>query len=300
MEANDTIKAGFDIRVVTVKVSNLIETVSRPNYKKLASYQSILASIKDVGILQPISIYPTGEAGKYKIVEGHLRYYAVKELGEKEIDCIVAYDDERYTQEAKVNYINPIQRAKMFSKALKSGVDINRMSSALNIEKKKILMEIRASEGIDSRTREILKTAPVSTAVLRALAKVRPTRQIEIAQCMINANNYTIHFASGLVMSSPQSLMYEEKRPKPKNYISADILSSISKEHSNMQAKIMEIRSEYRENVCEMKILASFIEKIMNNNILSEYLKRNFESIHHEFQRIVQNEILDDSESDDC
>ena len=64
METNDTIKVGFDIRVVTVKVSNLIETVSRPNYKKLVSYQSILASIKDVGILQPISIYPTGEAGK--------------------------------------------------------------------------------------------------------------------------------------------------------------------------------------------------------------------------------------------
>ena len=291
MEANSIINAAFDLDVVSVRLSNLIETNPRVNYRKLLSYQSILASIKDVGILQPISIYPAKQKGKYKIIEGHLRYYALKELKEKEIDCIIAHDDERYTQEAKVNYINPIQRAKMFSQAFKSGVDIDRMAKALNIDKKKILLEIKASDGVDNRTREILKTAPVSTAVLRSLAKVKPIRQIQIAECMVNANNYTIHFATGLVMSSHSSLMYDEKPKKPKNYVSADLMSCMTKEQSNIQSKIKEIRIEYNKNICETKTLASFIESILSNNILNSFLKRNYEKIYHEFLRIVQNEI---------
>ena len=42
-------------------------------------------------------------------MDGHLRYYALKELGITEVDCIVSHEDESFTYNARINRVFPIQ-----------------------------------------------------------------------------------------------------------------------------------------------------------------------------------------------
>lgn len=55
------------------------------------SYGAIRASSKEVGMIEPLMVHPhRASTGKYILVDGHLRYFALKELGETEAECVVS------------------------------------------------------------------------------------------------------------------------------------------------------------------------------------------------------------------
>jgi len=66
--------------------------------KTVHRYKTIRASINEVGLVEPLMVHPQkGGDGTYLLLDGHLRLFALKELGETEADCIIANDDERFT-----------------------------------------------------------------------------------------------------------------------------------------------------------------------------------------------------------
>ena len=74
-----------------------------------------------------------GMPGKYLLLDGHMRHHALKELGEAEADCLISTQDESYTYNARVNRLNPIQEHKMIMRAVKTGVQPERIAAALNL-----------------------------------------------------------------------------------------------------------------------------------------------------------------------
>jgi ParB-like chromosome segregation protein Spo0J len=102
--------------------------------KNIRRYQTIRDSIKEVGMVEPLVVHPQKDAaGKYFLLDGHLRLVALRELGETEADCIVANDDESFTYNARVNRLNPISEHKMIMKAVHNGVRPERIAAALNM-----------------------------------------------------------------------------------------------------------------------------------------------------------------------
>jgi ParB-like partition proteins len=287
------IKTSFDLRPIKVPLNRLRETAPRHGHRDLRSFQSVLASIKEVGILQPIVVCPAHEHGVYKILDGHLRYYALKELSIEKIDCIVSLDDERYTFGAQINYLNPIQRAKMITKAVKNGLSPERIAKALDLDPKKIITQMNIMEGLDDRVKELLKTTPVSSGVLNSLKKVREIRQIQIADAMVMNNNFSINYVRGMVLATPKSLFRETKNAQPKRYMHSGMLESMGYERSNVQVKVKEIMPIYNKNVFELTTIIAFLRKILNDPILVGYLSKHFSDIHNEFVKIAETSKLE-------
>lgn len=77
-------KNAFLNECVRVEVANIIPLKSsRPAVKESQKYQQILASIQDVGLVEPPAITPVpGRNGYYFLLDGHLRIEALKDLGE--------------------------------------------------------------------------------------------------------------------------------------------------------------------------------------------------------------------------
>jgi ParB-like chromosome segregation protein Spo0J len=79
-------------------------------------------------------VYPQKDApGKYLILDGHLRWIVLRELGRASADCIVACDDEGFTYNARVSRLTPIQEHRMIVKAVNHGVPPERIAAALNL-----------------------------------------------------------------------------------------------------------------------------------------------------------------------
>jgi len=66
----------------------------RPVLKQTVDYHELMDSVKSIGILQPILVRPKGDL--YEVIEGNWRYNVAKDVGLKEIPCLVRdmTDDE--------------------------------------------------------------------------------------------------------------------------------------------------------------------------------------------------------------
>ncbi len=119
-----TPKIGFELKKVRIPLEMIlpVRKMKNPN-KTIARYQTIVASIKEVGLIEPLMVFPKkNQPGHYLLMDGHLRYFALKELGMTEADCIVAHEDESFTYNSKINRVSPIQEHAMIMKAIKNGV----------------------------------------------------------------------------------------------------------------------------------------------------------------------------------
>ena len=181
-------KKAFNLEPIKLKLDDLIETVRDSLINRSRAYASILTSIKEVGILQPITVCKSHEEGKYKILDGHLRIHALRELGITETFCLLSTDDERFTFDAQINNLNTFQRARMIKKAITEGISPERIGKVLGINTSDVMSDIRITNEIDPNAREILKTSPIKKSALNLLRRVKPTRQIEIAKCMVMMN----------------------------------------------------------------------------------------------------------------
>ena len=90
------------------------------DHHNLKRYQAILKSMRAVGMIEPLMVYPQHDnPGKYSIVDGHLRYLALKQLGQTKAECIIAKDEECFTYNNRINRLPPIQCHKMIVKAVR-------------------------------------------------------------------------------------------------------------------------------------------------------------------------------------
>src|SRR5688572_29402351 len=63
----------------------------------------ILASIREIGLAEPLVVYPQpGSGDRYLLLDGHLRLEIIKQLGKHEVLCLIATEDEAYTYNHKV------------------------------------------------------------------------------------------------------------------------------------------------------------------------------------------------------
>jgi len=83
-------KIGFEMRKIRLALEDISPMRQiKDLHKGIMRYKKILSSIKEVGLVEPLVVYPQKDApGKYLLKNGHLRYAALKELGQTSADCI--------------------------------------------------------------------------------------------------------------------------------------------------------------------------------------------------------------------
>jgi ParB-like chromosome segregation protein Spo0J len=65
--------------------------------KQTVRYKRIVASITEVGVVEPLVVTRREGAGPYMLVDGHLRCAALSDLSNSEASCLIADDDEAFT-----------------------------------------------------------------------------------------------------------------------------------------------------------------------------------------------------------
>lgn len=273
---------------IRIKISDLEETVNRKNYKKLISYNSILSSIREVGIIQPLVVCVSPNSGKYKILDGHVRFYALRELKQKYVYCIIANDNERYTFDAQINNLNTFQKAAMIAKAVRNHVSVKR----IGISEKQILSDMNVAEGLDGKVVEILKTANVTSKSLRELKRVRNARQIQIAQMMKSSNNYSFTFVSSLVSASLPCDFHEDQRKPGKTRMDFSEIRTLEMASDSLEKRAKESLEKYHAQIFDLVTIIGFLRRLMGDDRIKGYISRNFADYYPELKKISENEDM--------
>ncbi len=201
-------KVAFEMRKREVELARLLPTKLVKDAQNLRRYRAIVASLPEIGLIEPLMVYPQGAGSEnWLVLDGHLRLLAMKQLGKTTVEVIVASEDERFTYNARVNRLPPIQAHKMIVKAVRNGVKPERLSAALFMPMHTVSALINLLDGINPEAAELLKDKQMTADAIRLLRKVTGLRQIEIAEVLVSANNFTKSYAEALVLATPRDQM---------------------------------------------------------------------------------------------
>ena len=291
----DGVRMAFERRIVTLPLSAILplRKVSETVMKSVR-YRRIAASIAEVGIIEPIVVAPPqGGDARHILLDGHVRLAALVELSITEARCLVANDDEGFTYNKRVNRLATIQEHFMIVRAIDRGVSEEKLAKALNLDTDVIKRRRTLLEGICAEVVDILKDKTVNPVTFDILRKMKHMRQIEAAELMNLAGNYTASYAKALLAGTKQHDLVHANRPKSVNGMTPDQMARMEREMETLQRDFKAIESSYGDDVLNLVIASGYLAKMIGNGEISRYLDQHHPELLGEFRVIVAATSLD-------
>ena len=226
------IRLACDPRILTLPVSSILPTKKlTPSIIKSRKYRCIAASIPEVGIIEPLVVFPqVNGSTHYSLLDGHIRLAILKEMGQETVACLVATDNEAYTYNHKVSPLSAIQEHFMVMEAIRQGVSEERIARTLAVDVVAIRRKMDLLDGICPEAVRLLKEKRACSGAFREIRKVKPMRQIEMAELMVAANNFSGSYAQCLLAATPQEQLLEPDKPKEVRGLSPEDMSRMERE----------------------------------------------------------------------
>jgi hypothetical protein len=287
-------KIDFDLKKIRLPLEVIlpVRKVKNP-HKTIRRYETIVASIKEIGLIEPLMVFPQkNQTGLYLLMDGHLRYHVLKELGAKEADCIICHQDESFTFNARINRVSPIQEHQMIMKAIKNGVTPERLAAALNLKVGRIHDTMNLLTGIHAEAIEIIKDKQISQWSIRALKKVTPLRQIEMAELMVCANNFTQSYARSLLMATSADQLVSPAKPKKVKGLSVEEIARLEQEMQTAEHDFKAVEQSYGTNVLNLTLAAAYVKKLLLNAKVIKYLSSKYPEIFSVFEEVAAMESI--------
>jgi hypothetical protein len=192
------------------------------------------------------------------------------------------------------NRVAPIQAYRMIKKALDAGVPEARIAKALNWSPKTIANTRSILSNLCPEAIEILKDKDIAVDSLRELKKVKPMRQIEIAELMRSTGNYKTPYARALVVMSPKDQLIEynnsRKRMEP---IRPEELAKMEHELKALERDFQLLDETYARNVMDLTLAKTYLKKLLDNGRVVRFLAQKHADLLAEFQKIADSGALE-------
>jgi ParB/RepB/Spo0J family partition protein len=247
-------------------------------------YERILASIRSVGLIEPLVVFP--ENGDYLILDGVQRYRALVELGVSTAPCIMGKQREAFTGNRMVNRVSPIQEHRMIEKALYE-VDEDAIAAALGIA----TLDHRLKKSLLKQLHTEVAAAYDAGKITRACAKefthVKPVRQKEILRAMESYKDYSTSFVRTLVVKTPATQRENRGRKHNPWDKRAQRKNDLLKKLAEAEQKHDFYSQLYKQYTIDLLRLAIYARALLTNTKVRDYLERKHSDIVSRFETII-------------
>lgn len=286
---NRPVPYGFENDCVMLSIDALLPVRPLRNATKSSrKYQQIAASTREVGFVEPpVVARNPSNPDTFLLLDGHVRIEVLKDLGINQVECLIATDDEAFSYNKRISRLSPIQEHKMIRRAIERGVTEEKIAKALDIKPESVRRKARMLNGICDEAVAILKNKPCPMAVFEILRKMKPLRQVEAAEFFINANNYSVAYASAILAGTSQAQMAEGAKPKRKKGISPEAMARMESELTRLQEAITSIQQTYGQDHLHLTIVKGYLARLLGNARVVRYLMQHRPEFLTAFQSIA-------------
>jgi len=279
---------GFEDECLRLPIASLLPVKTlRQNVRMSTKYQQIAASIHEVGVVEPPVVCRNAD-GLYLILDGHIRIEILKGMGVSEVECLVSTDDEAFTYNKRISKLSAVQEHNMVVRAIARGVPESKLAKALSINLSSLRRRTNLLDGICAEAVSLLKDKQCPMAVFEVLKKMRPMRQIEAAELLISANNYSVSYASAILLGSSQTQLVEGDRPKKLKGVTPEAMARMERELNKLQEAISTIQDTYGREHLQLTVIKGYIAKLLGNARVLRYLTQHRPSFLQEFEAIAE------------
>ncbi len=288
------IRLACDPKILLLPVGSILPMKKlSPGISKSKKYRRIAASIPEVGIIEPLVVYPqVNGSTQYMLLDGHVRLDILKEMGQEKVACLVAADNEAFTYNHKVSPLSAIQEHFMIVEAIRQGVSEERIAKDSGRGRRRHPAKTDLLDGICPEAVQLLKEKRASAGAFREMRKVKPMRQIEMAELMVAANNFSASYAQCLLAATPQDQLLEPDKPKDVRGLSPEDMSRMEREMENLAQDLRSVEDSHGRNVLNLVLVVGYLKKLLENVRVVRYLSQHCCEILAEFQKIVESKTL--------
>lgn len=264
-----SIRLGFERDCVEVPLDKIITLVPLPaGIKESVSYRQVRSSVQVIGLVEPVVVAINREhVNTFIVLDGRMRLEVLRDLGAQHALCLISTDDEGYTYNKRVNRLSVIQAHRMIVRAAERGVSVQQLAEALNVTPGAIREKFRMLDGICNEAVALLADKPATYGMFRVLRQMKPFRQIDVAQAMINLGNYSIKLATAMLQNTPPEQLSEDAITKAQLGGPNDALRRLERELAAMQADTRLLEEGYGPASLQLEIIKTHIESALLENV---------------------------------
>jgi hypothetical protein len=286
---------GFIPTPMTISFEKLLPSRKTPEgLMSSRKFKQIISSIDSIGLIEPLTVTKVDKSsGMHLLLDGHIRMFALQELGFKDAPCLVATDDESYTYNNRINRLSTIQEHFMIRRAVDRGVTPARLAKSLELDIELITKKINLLDGICAEAVRLLRDKHFSANISPVLRKLKPTRQVECVELMVATNNITVPYAQALLAATHSSLLVNEGAQKKIKGVTPEQMLKMEREMANLEGQFKLIEQSYGQDVLNLVLAKGYLAKLLGNEAVIRFLSQNTPDILREFSSIVQTTSLD-------
>ena len=273
---------GKQLRGMDIPIVKLVPGSERKVPKKY--YQRIEASLRAVGLLEPLMVYPLGD--NYEIKDGELRYQILLEMGVETVPCLILEHRDGYTCHRMVNQLSASQEMRMLRKSLEE-LDEKTIADAFGMAGIKHRLHAGLLKKLHEKVVKAFESGKVTLQTAKELAHVKPERQAEILVLMESCNDYSVTFAKGLVLKTPAAKRVKMNGTKTP-------WSKADEKKSDLLKRLQEAEQQqdfysglYRQYAANLMKLVIYVRTLLLNPRVKEYLQAKHPDLAAIFQEII-------------
>jgi len=285
-----SIRLGFERDCIEIPLEKLRYTVELPTgIKESITYRQIRSSVQVIGLVEPIVVVlNSSQRDTFLILDGRMRVEALRDLGEQQALCLISTDDEGYTYNKRVNRLSVVQAHRMIVRAAERGVSVKQLAEALNVSTDAIRQKFRLLDGICDEVVTLLAEKPATYGMFHVLKQMRPFRQIDVAQSMVNLNNYSLKLANAMLQNTPIEQLTERAAAKNQSTVPSEAIRRLERELASMQSDTRLLEEGYGPASLELEINKSYIEEsLLENAAVVRWLAKTHPDYLQQLQRIA-------------
>ena len=280
----------FDSDTVVVAIDAILPVRAiGKTVKSSHKYRMIATSIREIGLVEPPAIWRDPQnPTSYLLLDGHLRIEVLKDLGRLEVECLLSTDDEAFTYNKRISRLSAIQEQRMIAKAIERNVPAEKIAKALDINVRSLMRKAALVDGICGEAVNLLKDKICPMTIFDVLRKMNPIRQIEAAELLVNANNYSVSYATAILAGTPQAQLANPTIPKRMKGMTAEALARMEGELSRLQQAISSIQDSYGQDHLHLTVVKGYLTKLVGNPKVAKYLEKRQPEFLSEFRNIAE------------
>lgn len=295
MNVPKQVSMAFDPQGIVVPIANILPLKQvKSSVTSTQKYQQVLASVREVGIIEPLIVFPQkGMLDAYLLLDGHIRLEVLRQLGEPLARCLIATDDETYTYNKRVNRMATIQEHAMILKAIRNGVSEERIAKVLRVDVTSIRQKRDLLNGICKEAADILKTKRMPLGAFFYLKKLKPIRQIEVAELLVASGNCSVPYVKALFAATHPELLVDADKHKVVQGLTPEQITKMESEMEVLQRDLKQIEESHGNQVLNLVLARGYVAKLLANPRVTRYLGQHHADIFHGLQTMSEGSSLE-------
>jgi hypothetical protein len=142
--------------------------------------------------------------------------------------------------------------------------------------------------GIAPEAAEVLKNRSISPNIFAALRKMKPIRQLEVAELLVATHNFSVPYMKALLASTPAEMLVDPDKHKVIEGLTPEQIAKMEKEMDALHRDLKLVEASHGNEVLNLVLARGYLAKLFGNTRVVRYLSQHYGDILRELQAIVE------------